>query len=44
MDVTTVKKVNEVVDDEDNDVGSSSCVIPSPRFAYVAFDECLLSE
>ena len=37
-------KGNEVVNDEDDDVGSSVCVLPPPHFSYVAFDACLLSK
>ena len=44
MDVTKEKKGNEVINNEDDDVGSSECVLPSPQFSYVVFDVCLLSE
>ena len=38
------KKSYEVVDDEEDGVGSSGCVLDSPRFAAVSLNECLLSE
>ena len=38
------EKGNELVDDEDNDVGTSVCVLPLPHFACVVLDVCLLSE
>ena len=43
MDVTREKKLNEVVDDEDDDIGSSGCVLQSLHLASFAFDVCLLS-
>ena len=44
MDVTTGKRANEVVDDEDDDVGFSGCALRTPYFASVVFDVSLLSE
>ena len=36
--------INEVVDDEDDDVGSSGCGLHSPHFTSVAFDAFLISK
>ena len=45
MDVTTRKRGgNEVVDDEDDDVGSSGCALHTPHFSSVVFYACLLSQ
>ena len=38
------KNRNEVVNDEDDDVGSIVHVLPSPHFSSVVFDACLLFE
>ena len=38
------KGENEVVDDEDDDVGSSGCTLHTPYFASVVFDVYLLYE
>ena len=43
MDVTTGKKGKQVVDDEDDHVGSRGCALHTPHFASVVFDVCLLS-
>ena len=44
MDVRTEKKGNEVVDNEDNDVGSSGCIFQSPHLASVVLNMCVLFE
>ena len=38
------KKLKEVVNDEDNDVDSGVCVVPSSHFTYAVHDVHLLSE
>ena len=44
MDEITEKKGSEVVNDKEDDVGSSVHVLPSPHFASVAFYVCLFSK
>ena len=38
------KKGNEIVDDEDDDIGPGVRVLQSPHFASVMLDACVLSE
>ena len=42
MDITRENKINDVVDDEDDDIGSSVHMIQSPHLAPFALDVCLL--
>ena len=44
MDFKTRKKGHEVVEDEDDDVGSNRCVLHSTHFNKVMFNACVLSE
>ena len=38
------KKGNEVVNVEDDGIGSSGCMLQSPQLASLAFDFCVISE